>query len=83
MARLRDVPIILRTVGPWEFLKRIFREILDDNLFTLAGGLAYAWLFAIFPFFIFLLALIPHLPARVTSGALVQIRSFVSDLPPR
>ena len=42
MARLRDVPVVLRTVGAWPFVKRIVREILDDNLFTMAGGqLAY------------------------------------------
>lgn len=61
MARLQDVPRVLRTVGPIVFLKRIVREILDDNLFTLAGGLAYAWLFAIFPFLVFLMNLFPLL----------------------
>ena len=61
MARLRDVPVVLRTVGTWAFVKRIVREILDDNLFTLAGGLAYAWLFAIFPFLVFLMNLFPLL----------------------
>jgi membrane protein len=61
MARLRDVPVVLRTAGAWEFFKRIVREILDDNLFTMAGGLAYSWLFAIFPFLIFLMNLFPFL----------------------
>jgi membrane protein len=61
MARLRDVPVVLRTVGPVPFLKRIVREVLDDNLFTMAGGLAYAWLFAIFPFLVFLMNLFPLL----------------------
>lgn len=64
MARLRDIPVVLRTVGPLVFLKRIVREILDDNLFTLAGGLAYAWLFAIFPFCIFLMNLFPLIVDR-------------------
>src|SRR5829696_9017617 len=59
MARLRDVPVVLRNVGPWPFLKRIVREILDDNLFTLAGGLAYSWLFAIFLFPVFLMNVFP------------------------
>src|SRR3954451_10258920 len=59
MARLRDVPVVLRTVRPWPFVKRIIREIVDDNLFTLAGGLAYSWLFAIFPFLVFLMNLFP------------------------
>jgi membrane protein len=59
MARLADVPVVLRTVGAWPFLKRIVREVLDDNLFTLAGGLAYSWLFALFPYLVFLMNLFP------------------------
>src|SRR5688500_7436615 len=69
MARLRDVPVVLRTVGTWPFLKRIVREILDDNLFTLAGGLAYAWLFAIFPFLVFLMNLFPLLYKNTEEAA--------------
>jgi membrane protein len=69
MAHLRDVPVILRTVGPFAFLKRIIREILDDNLFTLAGGLAYAWLFAIFPFLVFLMNLFPLLYSKTEEAA--------------
>src|SRR5688572_7191167 len=64
MARLRDVPVVIRSVGAWAFVKRIVHEILDDNLFTLAGGLAYAWLFAIFPFLVFLMNLFPLLYTR-------------------
>jgi membrane protein len=59
MARLSDVPMVLHAAGPMAFLKRIVREIVDDNLFTLAGGLAYSWLFAIFPFLVFLMNLFP------------------------
>lgn len=59
MARLTDVPKVLRAARPLPFFKRIFREIFDDNLFTLAGGLAYSWLFAIFPFLVFLMNLFP------------------------
>jgi membrane protein len=59
MARLSDVPVVLRTVGVLPFLKRIVREVLEDNLFTLAGGLAYSWLFAVFPFLVFLMNVFP------------------------
>src|SRR5437867_8036781 len=61
MARLRDVPHVLRTVGLVGFVKKVYFEINDDNLFTWAASLAYSWLFAIFPFFVFLLTLIPLL----------------------
>ena len=62
MARLRDVPHVLRTVGPFAFAKRVWRQGSDDQLMTWAAALAYSWLFAVFPFFIFLMTLIPYLP---------------------
>lgn len=62
MARLQDVAVVFRTVGPWGFCKRVWGEILDDHLFIFSAALAYAWLFAIFPLFIFLIHLIPFLP---------------------
>ena len=46
MARLSDVPKVLRSVGPFEFAKRIWKEIQDDNIFIWASALASAWLFA-------------------------------------
>ena len=64
MARLRDVPKILSIVGPWEFTKRVWREIGEDEVLVWAAALAYSWLFAIFPFFIFLLTLLPYLPQK-------------------
>ena len=69
MARLRDIPKVLAVVGPWDFTKRIGKEIADDGIFVWASALAYAWLFAIFPFFIFLLTLLPYLPAEVKMQA--------------
>ena len=65
MARLQDIPRLLSVVGPWDFTKRVWKEISDDGLFVWASALAYAWLFAIFPFFIFLLTLLPYMPASV------------------
>src|ERR1700730_1349641 len=65
MARLRDVPTLLKSVGPFEFARRVVRQVLDDKLFTWAAALAYSWLFALFPFMLFLLALVPYLPVRL------------------
>lgn len=83
MARLRDVPVVLRTVGPVEFGRRIVREILDDNLFTLAGGLAYSWLFAIFPFLVFLMNLFPFIArgheAATKEGMQVFLKAALPD----
>ncbi|HEX5245421.1 MAG TPA: YihY/virulence factor BrkB family protein [Tepidisphaeraceae bacterium] len=82
MARLRDAHAVFRSVGPFSFCRRVWAEFTKDNLFTWAAALAYSWLFAIFPFFIFLIALIPHLPARFTGGAMAQIHGLLRELPP-
>jgi membrane protein len=62
MARLRDVPVVIRRRGFFRFLKNIWAEVGSDAMFMYASALAYSWLFAIFPFFIFLLSLLPYLP---------------------
>ena len=81
MARLRDVPSVLRKCGPWSFLKRLYKEISEDNLMTWASALAYSWLFAIFPFFVFLLTLIPLLKVEWRIEAKKQIEFAVNQLP--
>jgi len=81
MARLRDVPSVIRRCGPLAFLKRLNKEIADDNLTTWASALAYSWLFAIFPFFIFLLTLIPLLKYEWRVEAKRQIEFAVNQLP--
>jgi membrane protein len=62
MARLSDIPKICRTVRLVPFCRRVWDEVGKDNLLVWASALAYSWLFAIFPFFIFLLALLHYLP---------------------
>ena len=75
MAQLRDVPKLFRSVGPFRFAMRVWRQVRDDNLFTWAASLAYSWLFALFPFMLFLLALIPYLPQHLRRHA----EHFVDD----
>src|SRR5215218_1581441 len=79
MARLSDLPLVLRRVGPITFLKRLWREIQEDHLFTWGAALAYAWLFAIFPFLLFLLTLIPLLPEKYILEAHDRIQSGLYD----
>lgn len=52
-------------VGPWTFLKRIYLQSQEDNLLSWAAALAYSWLFALFPFLIFCLSLVPLLPDQM------------------
>lgn len=68
MARLRDVPCVIRTVGFTTFAKRVWQQVDEDAVFTWGAALAYSWMFAIFPFLIFLLSLVPLLPEKLKVG---------------
>jgi membrane protein len=84
MARLRDIPVVLRTVGLRRFCARVGFEIIDDNLFLFAGSLAYAWLLAIFPFVVFVLTLVPFLPgtaeATVAEDTNILLHALLPDI---
>src|SRR5689334_16416640 len=79
MARLSDVPVVLRRIGFLTFIRRVWQEMNDDSLYTWGAALAYSWLFAIFPFLIFLLTLVPRLPQPVINEAYIRIPVFLYD----
>ena len=79
MARLRDVGTLLKSVGPFEFARRVWHQVNDDNLFAWAAALAYSWLFALFPFLLFLLALIPYLPRARRDQAQHTVHHFLNE----
>src|SRR5882757_5816259 len=82
MARVRDLATVVRRVGFFPFTKKVWAEVNDDNVFMMASALAYAWLFAIFPFLIFLISLLPYLPERVKDSATNQLHHvLVENLP--
>src|SRR3954465_9965145 len=81
MAALRDLPAVIRQTGLIRFLKKIWHEINDDNLFTWASALAYSWLFAVFPFFLVLLSLLPLLKQEWKAEARHQINYAIAQLP--
>ena len=76
MARIKDIPHVVNTVGVWTFLKRVYNQTYEDNLLVWAAALAYAWLFALFPFLIFCLSLVPLLPERVKPDAQTILNSL-------
>jgi membrane protein len=82
MASLKDVPRAFKNVSPFKLAVRIGKEMAEDTIFVWAAALAYAWLLALFPFFIFLLSLIPYLPAHVKDRAEEPIKNVISFLPP-
>ncbi|MDB5318402.1 MAG: ribonuclease [Phycisphaerales bacterium] len=76
MAQIKDVPKVLRSLGFVPLAKKVWAEVNEDDVFTWGSALAYAWIFAIFPFMIFLLTLAPYLPG----GAKKQIMDQVSNV---
>ena len=70
-----------RTVGPFRFLWRVYQQVWEDNVLVWASALAYSWLFAIFPFILFLLTLIPYLPAQAKQSARHAIEHAIAQLP--
>lgn len=56
-----------------DFLKRLWREILNDRVFTGAAALAYFLLLAIFPGAIFVLSLLPYLSIPHMQQAIMDL----------
>ena len=52
----------LRGVSATQLVKRVIAEVQKDNCAVYAAALAYYFLFALFPFFLFLTALLAYLP---------------------
>lgn len=81
MASLSDVRTVFRRVGPWGVAKTLYSEVDKDDVFVWAAAMAYSWLLAIFPFLIFLVTLIPHIPDRQKDQVLAQIQELLHQLP--
>lgn len=79
MARLKELNFVVRNYGVWRFLKRVWGEISDDNVFTNAAAMAYAWMFAVFPFMIFVMTLLPYVPERFQDKTDQLMRNVLAD----
>jgi membrane protein len=75
---MRDLKPVFERIGSLGLCKRVWQQCGEDNVFMWASALAYAWLFAIFPFFLMLLSLVPYLPVsakdflRTDSGPVLE-----------
>lgn len=71
----------LEGMSLYDLLEMYFIGIVEGALTTRAGGIAYSFFMAIFPFLLFVLTLIPFLPF---DGAQEGLLSIISDvLPPK
>jgi membrane protein len=80
MARLTDLPAAIRTAGFFTFVNTLRKKVRDDRLTTHAAAVAYAWLFALFPFIIFLLTLAAYVPKKWKVHSHTQVRTAVSKV---
>src|SRR3954453_18465175 len=73
MARVQDVPKVVKSLGFLPLAKKVWAEVGKDDVFTWGSALAYAWIFAIFPFMIFLLTLAPYMPGKVKDKVMENV----------
>jgi membrane protein len=83
MLSLKACIPLLRRFGLYRFAKRVWTEMGNDNVFTLASAMAYSWIFSIFPFLIFLLSLVPLV---ISDDARIEARqtlySYINETMP-
>ena len=66
-------------LGLWGLVRRVVAEVQRDNCAGYAAALAYYFLFALFPFFLFLTALLGYLPIP---NLLDRILGFLAQVMP-
>jgi len=80
MATLGDIRPVLKSFGVWAFLRRLWQQIEEDNIFVWASALAYSWLFSVFPFLILLLSLMPFLPKKDKDNAYNAVSRLITEM---
>jgi membrane protein len=60
-------------VPPKQFLRELFREINEDDIFNGAAALGFFLTLAIFPAMVFLMAVIPYLPIQRVDVAIMDL----------
>lgn len=69
-----------RGMSPREFLRRLYRNVVDDAITDSAAQLSYYFLLALFPFLFFLVTLTAYLPLRQpVMTALDRLKSLMPD----
>lgn len=77
MARLGEVPYVIKKIGFVEFGKRLLREISADGVFNMAAAVAFYWLLALFPLMIFLTSLAGILPVGAKDTLMERITIWI------
>src|SRR3712207_3983011 len=74
-----EVPVA-ENLGLVQFFKLTFKEVSDDHVSAFAGNLTYKAIFAIFPFFTFLLSLLGLFNATDLVNTMIEnLRGVIPD----
>ena len=65
--------MILKNIASWQFVKDLYSEINDDNVFNGAAALGYYLTLAIFPALILIMSIIPYLPIDQVDEAIMDL----------
>jgi membrane protein len=79
---MKEVPIVIRKVGFFRFSRRVWSQLGQDSVYTWGAAMAYSWLFATFPFLVFLLSLVPLIPDRFKPDVRHDIATVVNETLP-
>src|ERR1700733_774262 len=82
MASMQEVPIVIRKVGFFRFFGRVYVQLAEDSVYTWGAAMAYSWLFATFPFLVFLLSLVPLVPEKFKPDVRHDVATVVNDTLP-
>lgn len=75
---LRQI-LTLGGLNAWTLVRRVFAQLLDHDVWGYSAQLAYYFLFSMFPFFIFLAALLAYVPVP---NLMAQIMALLRDFVP-
>jgi membrane protein len=79
MAKISDVAGVVRSLGFVKFLKKLWQEVSEDEVFTWASALAYSWVFAMFPLLLAIVTLAPYLPGQTKGKAIDEVTTTLQQ----
>lgn len=68
---------LLRGMTVREFLRRLYRDVVDDAITDTAAQLSYYFLLSLFPFLFFVVTVSAYFPVRESADALIARLSYV------
>lgn len=79
MAKISDLPGVVRSMKFVPFLKKVWAEVSADDVFTWASALAYSWVFAMFPLLLAIVTLAPFMPGQTREKAVAEVKQTIAE----